>query len=49
MTRKGYDLESKEMKQLLKEKEEMYKCDMQVIDKILNIYGNELKETVEGV
>ena len=49
MTRKGYDLESKEMKQLLKEKEEMYKSDMQVIDKILNIYGNELKETVEGV
>lgn len=49
MARNGYDIKSKEMKQLLKEKEEMYKCNMQVIDKILNVYGKELKETVKGV
>lgn len=43
MTRKGYDIDSKEMKELMNEKQEMYKCNMEIIDKILNIYGKELR------
>jgi len=43
MTRDGYDINSVEMKELLKEKEELYKCNKDVIDKILKIYGEELK------
>lgn len=46
MTRKGYTVESKEMKQLLKEKNEMYKCNDEIIDKILEVYGKELKENL---
>lgn len=43
MTRKGYDLDSEEMKKLLEEKKEMYQCKKEVLDKILNVYGEELK------
>lgn len=43
MTRKGYAINSEEMKKLLKEKEEMYNCNMEVINKILNVYSKELK------
>lgn len=43
MTRDGYDINSIQMKQLLKEKEELYKCNMETIDKIINVYGKELK------
>lgn len=44
MNRDGYDIESKEMKQLLEEKKKLYDCDMETIDKIINVYGKELKE-----
>lgn len=44
MTKKGYDIGSKEMQELMKEKKEMYNCNMEVIDKILNKYGKELKK-----
>lgn len=44
MNRQGYDINSDEMKNLLKEKERLYNCDMETIDKIINIYGKELKE-----
>ena len=43
MTRKGYDLDSEEMKKLLEEKKEIYQCKKEVLDKILNVYGEELK------
>ena len=43
MTRKGSDLDSEEMKKLLEEKKEMYQCKKDVLDKILNVYGEELK------
>lgn len=49
MALKGYDINSKELKQLLKEKEEMYNCNEEVIDKILNVYGKELKKNIKGV
>ena len=43
-SKKGYDINSNEMKLLLEEKEKMYNCDMDTIDKIINVYGKELKE-----
>ena len=46
---KGYDVNSEEMKQLLKEREEMYKCNNEVLDKIINVYGKELKKQIKGV
>ena len=44
MAKKGYDSNSKEMKKLLEEKKEMYNCNMEVIDKIITIYGEELRK-----
>lgn len=32
------------MKKLLQEKKEMYNCNMEVIDKIITIYGEELRK-----
>lgn len=49
MALKGYDIDSEEFKQVLKEKEEMYNCNAEVIDKILNVYGTELKNKIKGV
>lgn len=43
MNRDGYDINSNEMKQLLEEKKKLYDCDMEIIDKIINVYGKELK------
>lgn len=44
MNRDGYDINSDEMKQLLEEKKKLYECDMEIIDKIINIYGKQLKQ-----
>lgn len=44
MAKNGYDNNSKEMKKLLQEKKEMYNCNMEVIDKIITIYGEELRK-----
>ena len=44
MNRDGYDVNSDEMKLLLEEKTKLYNCDMEIIDKIINIYGKELRE-----
>ena len=46
---KGFDVNSEEIKQLLKEKEEMYKCNNEVLDKIINVYGEELRKRIKGV
>ena len=46
-SKQGYDINSNEMKLLLEEKEKMYNCDMDTIDKIINVYGKELKELKE--
>lgn len=45
-SRKGYDINSKEMQTLLEEKKKMYDCDMETINKILTVYGKELKKNV---
>lgn len=43
--RDGYDVDSIEMKQLLEERKRLYNCDMEIIDKIINVYGKELKNS----
>ena len=43
MSKKGYDENSTEMKELLKEKVEMYNFNPKVIEKIINFYGPEVK------
>ena len=45
VTREGASQE--EIRKLMGEKEKMYKCDMAVIDKIINVYGKELRENTE--
>ncbi len=44
MIRKGYTIDDEVMQQLLEEKKQMYKCNMNVINKIINVYGKELKQ-----
>lgn len=46
MIQNGYNLEDAEVQNLLKEKEAMYKGNKNIIDKILNQYGEELKNTI---
>ena len=46
MFQKGYSLENPEIQTLLKEKEEMYKGNQKIIDKILEEYGKELKSDI---
>ena len=36
-----------EIKRLMEEREKMYRCDMSVIDKIINVYGKELRKNME--
>ena len=43
-SRNGYTLESNEMQNLIKERNEMYKGNEIVIDKIIKIYGQEIKK-----
>ncbi len=44
-TREGASDE--EIKRLMEEREKMYRCDMSVIDKIINVYGKELRKNME--
>ena len=41
--RLGYDENSEELKLLLKEKKEMYEFNRDVIEKIITVYGPEVK------
>lgn len=43
-SKKGYDIDSEEMQTLAKEREEMYKGNAEVIDKIINVYGKVIKD-----
>ena len=45
----GFGTESKEMQTLLKERDLMYTGDKEVIEKIINVYGPEIKKMYEGV
>lgn len=46
MIQKGYTIEDKEIQNLLREKELMYAGNKEVTEKILEVYGKELKNTI---
>lgn len=46
---KGYTIRDNEMKILLKEREDMYTGNREVIEKIIKVYGLEVKNNYEGV
>lgn len=41
---KGFDPQNEEIKNLLEEEKQMNKFDAEIIDKIINIYGNEINK-----
>ena len=45
----GYTLKSREMQTLIKERNEMYKGNEMVIDKIIKIYGPKTKSEYEKI
>ena len=49
MSRKGFNETTEEMKLLLKEKNEMYHFNKDVIEKIITVYGPEMKIKKSGV
>ena len=42
-SKEGYTIEDNEMKQLLKEREKLYSGNLDVLDKIIDEYGPEIK------
>lgn len=44
LSNKGYTVEAVEMKNLIKERDEMYSENEEVINKIINIYGPEMRK-----
>lgn len=48
LSNSGYTTDDEEMRKLLKEMDKMYTGDEEVIDKIINVYGPEIKKKYEG-
>ena len=48
LSNKGFSIESDEMKELLEERKQMYKGNEEIINKIINVYGPEIKKEYEG-
>ena len=46
--REGHDIESPEVQELLKERDLLYNGDKEIINKIIDVYGKELKERLES-
>ena len=44
MSKQGYTIENKEMKNLLEERTQMYKGNQKIIEKIIREYGPEIKK-----
>ena len=44
----GYSVNDEKMKILLNEREQMYSGNKEVIEKIINVYGPEIKKNYEG-
>ena len=42
--RQGFDSESKEIRNLMNERDEMYKGNEEIVNKIIKVYGQELKK-----
>lgn len=49
MSKNGYTVQDEEMKKLIKEREKMYSGDQEILEKIINKYGPEIKKNYEGV
>lgn len=49
LSNEKHGVEEPEMQNLLKEREKMYAGDEETIDKIINIYGPEIKKKYEGL
>ena len=47
--REGKNLEDDEIQRLSYERDEMYRGNMNVIDKIINVYGPEIKQNYANV
>lgn len=43
-SREGYRIKDNEIRNLIKERDEMYKGNEEIIDKIIKIYGKEIKK-----
>ena len=48
LSKNGYTTEDEEMRNLLKEMDKMYLGDEDTIEKIINVYGPEIKKKYEG-
>ena len=48
-SKEGYKVDSEKIKKLIKEREEMYKGNLMIIDRIIEEYGPEIKKDYEGV
>ncbi len=48
LSNEGYTTDDEEMRNLLKEMDKMYTGDEETIEKIINIYGPEIKKRYEG-
>ena len=49
ISNEGYTSKDEEMKKLLKEREEMYKGNIEIIEKIIKEYGAEVRKKYKGV
>ena len=48
-SKEGYSVKNKNMQVLLKDRQEMYLGNKEVIEKIINEYGPEVKQKYEGI
>lgn len=49
LSKNGYSIQDKQMQELIKERNEMYKGNIEIIEKIINKYGPEIKKIYEEV
>lgn len=49
LSKKGYNPEDEELKKLIHERENLYLGDKDIIDKIIEVYGPEMKNNYESV
>lgn len=49
ISNEGYTSKDEEMQKLLKEREEMYKGNIEIIEKIIKEYGAEVRKKYKGV
>ena len=49
MSKKGYTIKDKEMLDLLEERKRLYSGDEEILDKIIDVYGKEMKSKFDEV